>query len=188
MAGNTGGKGMKRLLSGVLSLFLALVAIAAVWLGAVLIKNPAGEKQDSFVVEEEQTPVTPLQAASSTDAAELARRFGAFLPVLPGAAFSGEARNAEHDGQAVRMVVLRYDGVEVRAVRPVSAAPLLLHGELSVDLRSDLSVLNLPAVLAHRENAYCLYFSNDAAAYAVYAPNAPKEDFLALIGRLSAVH
>ena len=64
---------------------------------------------------------------------------------------------------------------------------VLLHGDLDVELRSDLTVLNLPAVLASRGNARCLYFSDEAAAYALYAPDAAEDVFLSLIPRLSWV-
>ena len=77
--------------------------------------------------------------------------------------------------------------LSLSAVQPATAAPLLLHGDLDVELRSDLTVLNLPAVLASRGNARCLYFSDEAAAYALYAPDAAEDVFLSLIPRLSWV-
>ena len=184
MAGNK----CRRFFKGVGAALLTLALMACAYAAAVLLRTPESGQGDGWQVIEEQETVGPLQAGSTGDPQALARLFGAELPFLPGAAAAGTAQNTQFDGALARLATLEYAGLTISAVRPAAAAPLLLHGELSVDLRSDLSVLNLPAVLAHRENAYCLYFSNDAAAYAVYAPNAPKEDFLALIGRLSAVH
>ena len=73
----------------------------------------------------------------------------------------------------------------ITAVRPASAAPLLLRGELSVSMTNELTVLNHPAMLASRGGAHCVYFTNESAAYSVYTPQAEKEDFLAVLKRMT---
>lgn len=177
---------LRRLLGGLVSLGLALILMAVIYLAAILLKTPEAEKESAWVVEEEQAPVSRMQPATMSDAKALSELFGAPLPVLPGYPQSGTGENAAHDGQLARVATLHYEGFTVTAVRPASAAPLLLHGELAVRLRSDLTVMNLPAVLASRGNAYCAYFSSEAAAYAVYAPEVAEEAFLALLSRLTA--
>ena len=181
------GKGKLRRVLGRAGLgLLSLVLMAAVYVGAVLIHSPESE-EGSFVVQEEPEAVTRLQAASSDDPAALARLFGARLPVVPGLPMTGETRNASHDGQAARMAILRYNGATLSAVRPASAAPLLMRPEMSVELRSGIEVQNLPVMLCGRNDAWSAYFADETAAYEIYAPQASREDFLALLDRIEWV-
>lgn len=171
---------LKRVLAGLFSLFL----MALVYVAAVLLQSPADNREGSFVVEDEPEAVTRMQAAAMNDAAALSRLFGAPLPALPSLTPNGQGENAAHDGQTVRKATLTYDGLVITAVRPASAAPLLLLSGLSVSLKSDLTVLNLPAVLCGRGSQRCVYMSNESAAYSIYAPNCSEDDFLALLERL----
>ena len=180
------GKGiLKRALARGAGALLALVAAAAVYLAAVLLQSPGADRAESYTAPEQRPPVTRMQPAAMDDAAQMARMFEYRLPALPGLTPRGRGVNALHDGADARLVTLSYTGVTISAVQPATAAPLLLHGELDVVLRSDLTVLNLPAVLAEKGSARCLYFSDEGAAYAVYAPDAAEEDFLRLIPRLT---
>lgn len=177
----------RRALSAAGGALLVLLLIAAVYVAAVLIQSPGENQISSFSVQEEKETVSRMQSATMNDAEALVQLFGAPLPVLPGFSFTGEAINAAHDGQNARVVTLRYEGVTLAAVRPASAAPLLQRSGLSVQMRRDLTVLGLPAVLAEKGTAHCLYFSSDSAAYALYAPNAGTEDFLSLTGKIAWV-
>lgn len=183
------GKGKcKRFLSGLGGLILVLIAAGMIYVAAVLLQTPEAEKQDAYAAAPTRAPVTRMQAAQMDDAGQLARMFEGRLPVIPSLTPRGRGENATHDGAAARLVTLIYNGVTISAVQPATAAPLLLHGDLDISTRSDLTALNLPAVLASRGDAYCLYFSDENAAYAVYAPQASEADFLALIGHLSWVN
>ena len=164
---------------------LAILLMALVYVAAVLLQLPGDMEENSFVVQEESEPVTRMQAADMNDAAALSALFGAPLPCLPGLTPSGQGGNTTHDGETVRVATLRYEGLTVTAVRPASAAPLLLHGDLSVSMRSDLTVLNLPAVLASHGDQYCAYVTSEHAAYSFYAAQATEEEFLALLQRLA---
>lgn len=168
-----------------LSLLLSLFMMALVYCAAVLLQSPADTREGSFVVQDEQEPVTRMQAAAMNDAHALAQLFGAPLPMFPDIAVNGQSGNTTHDGQTVRIVTMQYDDLQITAVRPASAAPLLLRDGLSVSLRSDLTVLNLPAVLSSRGGAHCVYLSNESASYSLYIPNAGEDAFLSLLGRLS---
>ena len=178
------GKG-KRILKGVFAVLFAVLVMAAVYLAAVLIQSPADGAAGSFVVDEGEEPVSRMQPAQTNDVRSLASLFGAPLPVVPSLLLQGQAGNTTHDGQNVRVATLQYEGLMIAAVRPASAAPLLLRGELSVSMRNDLTVLNHPAVLASRGGAYCVYFSNESAAYSVYARQAEEADFLEVLKRMT---
>ncbi len=182
MAGNNA----KRCFAALGTMALVLVAMAVIYVVAVLLASPKDKARDSFVVQEDTGALAPMQAASGSDAAQMARLFGAPLPVLRGYPSACDGRNTTHDGQTARLVTLTYPGVVISAVRPSSAAPLLLRPGLSLQLRSDLTALNLPAALASRGREHCLYFSDEHAAYAIYAPNCTEEEFLqmlALVGQ-----
>ena len=162
----------------------SVLLMGVVYLAAVVVQSPTDGLAGSFVVEEEEEIITRMQPAQMDDPQSLAALFGAPLPMLPALAPQGQAGNTTHDGKNVRVAALQYEGLAITAVRPASAAPLLLRGELSVSLRSDLTVLNHPAVLASRNGAHCVYFSNESAAYSIYTPQADEEAFLAVLKRL----
>lgn len=179
---------IKKMLGFFMGLVFAAVAAGGIYAALVLLEIPGGNQAGQWVVEEEKEAITPLQSADLSDGRELARIFGAPLPIVNGMAFRGEARNVSHDGALVRQATLFYEGFTVTAVRPASAAALLLYPQLSVSLRSDLSVLNLPVTLASSGEQFCAYFADGDAAYAVYAPQATERDFLLLLERLTSVH
>ncbi len=180
------GKGLgKRILKAVFAVIGVLLVMAAVYLAAVMLQTPADGAKGSFVVEDEAENVTRMQPAQINDAQSLAAQFGAPLPVVPSLLIRGQAGNTTHDGQNVRVVSLEYEGLVVTAVRPASAAPLLLRSELSVSLMSDLTVLNHPAVLATRGGAKCVYFTGESAAYSVYTPQAEEEAFLEVLKHMT---
>ena len=174
-----------KLLSSIGLTFSALLLGCLIYLAAVLLQTTGDSEENSFVVREDPVPVTRMQSAAMDDAPSLSRHFGAPLPMLPGISVKGQGENTTHDGETVRRATLQYDGLLITAVQPASAAPLLLRKELSVSMRSDLTVLNLPAMLSSRGNARCVYFSSESTAYAIYAPNAGEEDFLSLLAHLA---
>ena len=180
------GKG-KRFFSALGGLILVLIAAGVIYLTAVLLQPTGADGPDAFAAAPTRAPVTRMQAAQMDDAGQMARMFEGRLPAIPSLTPRGRGENRTHDSGAARLVTLAYNGVTISAVQPATAAPLLLHSELDVSTRSDLTALNLPAVLAHKGEAYCLYFSDEAAAYAIYAPKAGEDEFLALIGRLQWV-
>ncbi len=184
--GSAGGW-IRRFFGGLTGLLLALILMGVIYLAAVLLHAPETDGQSAFIVEEEKAPVTPLTASSSSDPRALAQLLGAPLPQLADYTPAGAARNVAHDGQTVRQVTLDYGGLIITAVNPASAAPLLLREEMTVQSRSDLTVMNLPAVWACRGESHCLYFSSEFAAYSIYAPKATEEEFFAMLGRISQV-
>ncbi len=180
--------GKKFLLAGrrLVILFSALVLMAIIYVGVVLLDRPDADEQGMYAVTEEE--ITPLQAAQFTDPSLLAQSFGVEIPCLRGYPMRGTARNAQYDGKTARMVTLEYDGLVITAVRPSSAASLLLHDGLSLSTRGDLAVLGIPATLAQKGDEKCFYLVTSAAAYAVYAPAMSDSDFFSVASRLSLVH
>ena len=160
-----------------------VLLMAVAYVAAVMLQMPDEQPKLSGVSAERES-IPRMQPAAMNSAEALAGLFGAPLPYLPGYAMTGQGDNVDYEGINARIVTLQYSGVTVSAVRPASAAPLLLRGELSVSLRGDLSYLHLPAVLAEKGNARCVYFSSTDAAYSVYAPQATEEDFFAMLEKL----
>lgn len=168
-------------------LFLILGAallMALVYVSAILLQSPLDQMNESYVVQEEPEPVTRMQPAAMNDARALAGLFGAPLPYLPGYAMNGQGENARYEGANARVATLQYSGLTITAVRPAAAAPLLLIDGLSVSLRSDVTVLNLPALMAAKDTAVCVYFSGTDAAYRIYAPHTEEAPFFAILGEL----
>ena len=166
---------------------LAALGIAAAlcvgYLFAVLLPRAAIRREDRFVVEAE--PVTRMQPATMNQPTALAQVFEAPLPILPGYAATGEADNAQYDGQLARIATLRYDGLTISAVRPAAAAPLIRQNGLSVT--GSTVALNQPAVVARNGDSFCLYLTTDDAAYAIFAPEATEEQFESVLTRLTWV-
>lgn len=161
----------------------ALLLMAVVYVSAVLLQIPdADSGLDTAAAEPETVP--RMQPAAMNDAQALSELFGAPLPYLPGYALAGQGDNVDYEGANARLVTLQYPGATITAVRPAAAAPLLLHEGMSVSLHSDLSVLNLPAMLAEKGNERCVYFSSTQAAYTVYTPSAASDAFLHFLEQL----
>ncbi len=178
------GKG-KRIFKSILTAAGTVLMMGVIYLAAILIQTPADGTAGSFVVDDGQDIVSRMQPAEADDPGSLAALFGAPLPMLPGLAPQGRAGNTTHDGLNVRVATLQYEGLAITAVRPASAASLLLRGELSVSMMNELTVLNHPAVLAGRGGAHCVYFTNESAAYSIYTPQADEDAFLAVLKRLT---
>lgn len=178
------GSKKRGILFRLLTIVLVFLLMSLIYVGTVLLQLPGDTEENSFVVQEEQEPVTRMQAADMNDARALAQLFGAPLPMLPGLSVNGQGSNTTHDGETVRMAVLRYEGLVITAVRPASAAPLLLHDDLSVSLRSDVTVLNMPGTLASKGERHCVYLTSENAAYSLYAAQGTEDEFLALLQRL----
>ena len=178
------GRG-KRLFKSIFAVSGTVLIMGIIYLAAILLQAPTDGTAGSFVVDDGQDTVSRMQPAETGDPGSLASLFGAPLPMLPGLTSRGQAGNTSHDGLNVRVAVLQYEGLTVTAVRPASAASLLLRDKLSVSLMSDLTVLNHPAVLASRGGAHCVYFTNESAAYSIYTPQADEADFLAVLKRLT---
>ena len=163
---------------------LSLLLMAAVYLAAVLLQSP-DETNRPRTAEESAPAVTRMQSAAMDDPAALAGLFGCPLPVVPGRNCRGQAGNSTYDGSTARMACLLYDNAAVYAVQPAAAAPLLLRERMEVSARGDLAVLGLPALLAESGQEACLYFSNEAAAYALYVPAGGTEALLSLARQLA---
>ena len=164
----------------------ALILMAIVYVAVVLLDRPDADKQGMYAVTDED--ITPLQAAQFTDPALLAQSFGVEIPCLKGYPMRGTARNAVYDGKTARLITLEYDGLTVTAARPASAAPLLLRDALTLTTENNITILGIPAALAEKGAEKCLYLVTSSAAYAVYAPNMTRDDFLAVAARLTLVH
>lgn len=173
--------------SGVIGRFFlilgALLLMAVVYVSAILLQIPEDETA-GYASVEKQEAITRMQPAAMNNAQALSELFGAPLPYLPGYAMRGQGDNMNYEGSVARIATLQYAGVTITAVRPAAAAPLLLHEEMSVVLQSGLSFLRLPAVLAEKGNARCVYFSSTDAAYSVYAPQAGEQEFFDLLSTL----
>jgi len=176
-------KGLRRLARGLGALAASLLVMGGIYLAAVLLQDPA-EIKNAPAAQEQPPAVSRMQSAAMEDIPALAGMFEAPLPMVPGFSCRGEAGNTAYDGGTARIATLTYEGLIISAVQPAAAAPLLLRGDLETSLQSGLTVLGLPAMLASRDNQQCLYFSNETAAYSLYAPSAGQEDFLALAERL----
>lgn len=162
-------------------LFLgALLLMGVLYVAAILLQLPEDGTANPYLTTERES-LPRMQSASMNSADALAQLFGAALPYLPGYAMAGQGTNVDYEGANARLVTLQYSGVTISAVRPAAAAPLLLHGDLSIQLKDDLSVLHLPAVLAEKGNARCVYLSSTEAAYSVYAPQAGEADYFSML-------
>jgi len=169
-----------RFLKGLLLAIVSLLLCGVIYVAVTLLESPEVMPEASYRVQETDESLSPLQAGSSQDAAALRAHFGAPLPYFPGAVPAGEIRNVSHDGKNAYQVTLRYQGATITAVRPASAAPLLLQADYAVSLRSDITAVNLPGVLATNDGQYCLYFSSDLAAHCLNAPARDAAVFLQL--------
>lgn len=172
--------GPRRIFRGIVYLAGLLVAAALCFVGVLMLTG-----HFEGLDQPEALGVQPLKAGQTTDANALADVFGAPVPTLPGYAMRGQALNVTYNGRTVRKAILQYDGFTITCVQPAFAAPLLLNNRLSLSLEEGVTVAGLPAALAEKDNAFCLYFNTDDAAYSLWAPQAERDSFLSLAGRIT---
>lgn len=177
MANNKGF--FRRFLSG--TAYGAGLVIAAVicFLGILLLTG-----HFEGLSQPEAVGADPLNPGQTTDVRALAETFGQEVPALNGYPMHGQALNTTYNGRNVRMAILQYDGFTVTCVQPAFAAPLLMKNQLSLSLEEGFSVDGLPAVMAEKNGAYCLYFNTDHAAYSLFAPAADEDSFLQLAQKI----
>lgn len=172
----------RRLLSGtVYAVGLTAAAVICFLLVLLLTGQFEGLSQPDAV------GTDPLNPGQTTDAHALADIFGQEIPVLPGYPMHGQALNTSYNGRNVRMAILQYDGFTVTCVQPAFAAPLLVKNQLSLSLKEGFAVDGLPAVMAEKDGAYCLYFNTDHAAYSLFAPAADEDSFLQLAQKIKLI-
>lgn len=167
----------------IMSVFVAALLIVF----AVMAERPEEEKRAAaYAVTEEET-LAAVPATDSDDMSALTRVFGARLLALRGEHVAGQVRNGSFEGGMARLAALHFDSLTVSAVRPASAAPLLKPEGMEVTLTDGVSVLGMPAVLFEGNGAFCLCFSDEAAAYSVYREGGVREEFLLFAASLTSV-
>lgn len=166
---------------------VSLTVLVALLCGAVLLAAVLLDREDdhaaSFQVTGEET-VAPLIAVNSSDYGVLRDAFGGALPVLEGESGEGQARNGTFDGRTARLVSYRCGALQVSAVRPAAAAPLIRPEGYVTVLRKDVTVLRAPALLSRGASGYAACFTYDGASYAVTGEGMDEETFTALLGRM----
>ena len=166
---------------------IALLAAALLIVFAVMAERPEEEKRAAAYAVTEEEALAAVPATDSDDMSALTRVFGARLPALKNERVAGQVRNGSFEGKTARLATLRFDSLTVSAVRPASAAPLLKPDGLDVVLADGASVLGMPALLFEGKGAYCLCFSDEAAAYSVYREGGTREEFLLFAASLTSV-
>lgn len=157
---------------------LGVGLVAAVLAVLAIVAAPPEEvrRANAYAVAEfEQLPAIP--ATDATQMPLLTRVFGHRLYFVNGMGLSGTVRNDSFEGKMARVATIHFGEATLYAVRPAIAAPLILQAGLDLSLNDNLVVAGLPAMYAQSGDARCLYFSDDAAAYAFYAPQMAQTQF-----------
>ena len=163
--------------------FYALFLIFFILL-TVLIKKPS----DSVSGQVLQTDLFDrAETTASADPGILSRVFDHPFPFRNGEPVSGTVESVPFEGSYARLLTLRYPDCTMSCVMPAYAATVLLHPELTVtDLRTQsagrYTVLSMPVVYAQDKDTRCFYFSDDSAAYCLYAESITMESFRQLAG------
>ena len=170
----------------ILSFVVFLVVLLIFCLYAVLAIRPS---EGGIRLTDAEIP-DGIPTVESEDVGLLARRYERSVPVLPDGSCRGRLETVTFEGQYARLLTLDYGSLSVQCVWPATAAPLLLRPGLTVlslwaDDRYRFSVLSMPAVYAEKDGEYCLYFSDDSAAYCFSTAALSRDDFLAAARRLA---
>lgn len=170
----------------IFSFLIALLLIGIYGLYTILAVRPS-DSAPIILTETEEIPY--VHAEESADYSTLSRLFDHPFPLLPRAAFIGSIRTTRYDDRNARVLVLQYSQLTLTCVQPASAAPMLLRDGLIVkslwsDQQRRYSILSMPVVYAENGSARCIYFSDESAAYSLYTPSLPLNEFLAAAGSL----
>lgn len=161
------------ILKRLFSLLLALLVIAVFYVSAVLLEGGDSKQEEQFIVEAASLPLEPGAAQyEGGDPQALADAFGVPLPV-PESFVSGVTRDSRYHAYPSRQVSLEGGKAAIRGVRPASAAPSVLPGEL-LFTASDKALLGYPLLQAQAggRTVYALVME-DAAFYIVPTGDEP---------------
>ncbi len=171
----------RRFAGGLLFVLFSLLCALVLCLAAVMLHSfedggGAALRARDFEVTEDGGAAR-IQAGESSDIAILRSACGFALPYFPGQVMYGEAVNADCGGRNAVVVTMTYQsGAVIQAVKPRSAASLILREGLQVQMYEDLRIPftglsgGIGAMMCRGDGRACLYFSTEDAAYSIYAP------------------
>jgi hypothetical protein len=156
----------------ILAALLSLIVMAAFYVFAVMMEDEESKRTGEFLVAEERKPLTRMEDLKSADAVELARAFGAAIP-LPEGLSDGLVQSGTYHGYPTRLVTLQGTLAQVRGIRPASAAPGLMPRD-AVFLASGQALLGYPLLAAQGANGVMYSLLTEEAAFLIF-PAAPPE-------------
>lgn len=144
------------------AILLSLILMAAFYVFALMMEDEESKRSDEFLVQEAEGPLERAELFQSEDARELARAFGVALPVPEGLT-SGTVNGGGYHGYTTRLVSLEGASARITGIRPASAAPGILQGDL-VFLASDKALMGYELLMAKRgDEVYYALLTPDAA-------------------------
>ncbi len=165
-------RGPGRLLRRVLAFLLSILVMAAFYLVAVMMENEETRRSDRFLVEAAAVPLHRMEAVESADGRQLARAFGAALP-LPEGLSSGRVEAGAYHGYVTRTVSAEGSAARVTGIRPASAAPGILPPE-AVFAATDKALMGFPLLHAQEGGQEVYALVTGEAAFLIQ-PLAPPE-------------
>ena len=181
-AGKRGGGFIGKVLYALAALlFTALFCLAAVLVHPFDAEGGAGDYRASDFEVKEENDVPRIWPGESSDIGGIRAICGFPLPYFAGQMMYAEAGNVEYGGKNAVRVTMRYQsGMEIEAVRPPEAAPVIRRDGMEVMMYENLRVPfagmqgGIGAIMCRGKADSCLYFSTDDAAYSIYAPVGPE--------------
>lgn len=156
----------------ILAVLLSLAVMAAFYVFAVMMEDEESKRTEEFLVSDEKEPLTRAEDFQGADANELARVFGAALPVPEGLA-QGLVQTGTYHGYTTRLITLQGSLSQVRGIRPASAAPGLMPKD-AVFLAGEQALLGYPLLEAQGENGTVYSLITEEAAYLILPATPPE--------------
>ncbi len=151
-----------------ISLFIALLLMAAFYIYALLREDEQTKRTDEWVVAGEDTQFAAFGGIESTDPQVLAQAMDSPLP-LPGSLTSGSVRDSSYHGYYTRILEATDGESIVLGVRPASASPVIRKAGLAF-AHSEKTLLSYPLLWAE-DDAYSYYYMvTDTAAFVLQLP------------------
>lgn len=145
-----------------LAILMSLALMAAFYVFAVMMEDEESKRSDEFLVQADEAQLEKAEAFQSADARALAQAFGVPLP-MPEGLINGSVRSGSYHGYTTRLIALEGAAARVTGIRPASAAPGILPGEM-VFTASDKALLGYELLAAKRgDEVFYTLLTQDAA-------------------------
>lgn len=147
----------------IIGVILSLLLVFVFYVYAILQEDDTKKQAEQWIVSETKAPLPQPAPLTSSDRQQLASAMACNLP-LPSPLQSGSVHTGTYHGYPVLMVEANAADLQVKGVRPLTAASLIRSPNLQW-LPSNTALFGFPLLSARHEGSLYYYMLTEDAAF-----------------------
>lgn len=154
----------------ILSFLFSLLLMASFYIYAVMREDEESKRAGQWLVAEESPVLEAMGSLAAIDPVALAQKMGSQI-MLPRPLSQAQVKDAAYHGRYARLLEAQGGQIQVYAVRPLAAAPLIRPGGIAFTARGR-ALFGLP-LLEGQDDQYTYFFASARdTAYVARLPHA----------------